>query len=172
MLSKEELNRRAINLTEFIEEMGSKCSLDELTDFMVDNYEDVEPDFVYKDSITLCSSNGYIHADKNGKVTKVETFKVPEAYSNFTKIKQLDVEEWSFTYPDKDLEGEHDILDFGYWLTDGTYERPCYDWREMRKEMLIQQERELEVSLQGKMPDFDCDCKCCWGIVFPEEIWK
>ena len=68
---------------------------------------------------------------------------------------KIDVDEWRLRYPGEDMEGEHDVLDFGYWChkrakgEDGrrhqvaVYEPPCEDWRKEREEMIAQEKEEL-----------------------------
>lgn len=81
---------------------------------------------------TLISSNGQIHFNTvSGTVTggngKRAFGKTP---------KKIDVEEWKRRYPDEHhlLAAQNDILDFGIWWTDGSYEPPCEDWRKDREE--------------------------------------
>lgn len=57
---------------------------------------------------------------------------------------KIDVDEWRQRYPGEDMEGEHDVLDFGYWYYEKKpgakrgrrnveYEEPCEDWRKDRE---------------------------------------
>jgi hypothetical protein len=56
-------------------------------------------------------------------------------YTSYSKYR-YDVKEWMETYSDETLAGNHiDILDLGYWLPDGRYAEPEYDWREEVKIM-------------------------------------
>ena len=67
---------------------------------------------------------------------------------------KVDVDEWRLRYPGEDIEGEHDILDFGFWyyaVADGNenaatnrtrYEPPCENWR-LEREAMIKEEKEL-----------------------------
>jgi hypothetical protein len=48
----------------------------------------------------------------------------------YDDIQRFDVAEWLAEYPGESLAGTcNDILDLGYWMNDGTYVEPCYDWR-------------------------------------------
>lgn len=49
---------------------------------------------------------------------------------------RIDVEEWRRRYPDEHgiLAECHDILDFGYWVSDSIYIPPDEDWRKDREE--------------------------------------
>lgn len=49
---------------------------------------------------------------------------------------KIDVAEWRRRYPGEPMEGDHDILDFGYWVRNGTYEAPCEEWREDREKRI------------------------------------
>jgi len=128
----EATKRKAVQLTKYVEETGRCTLVSELVDFVVNNYDKMVPHFVHDPVITLLSSSGYVYADRNGHVVGTELFGNPQTDKDcyhLDQIKDLDLEEWSYSHPDEEIEGEHDILDFGYWLKDGTYERPCYHWR-------------------------------------------
>lgn len=52
------------------------------------------------------------------------------------KVLRVDVEEWRATYPDEELKGVHNSLDFGFWYReyDGTsYSAPWGDWRKRHR---------------------------------------
>lgn len=65
---------------------------------------------------TVISTNLYLPGDPEGETLK--------------DIESFDVEEWKETY-NKDIAPESviDILDFGYYLKNGTHEPPAYEWR-------------------------------------------
>ncbi len=48
------------------------------------------------------------------------------------QVERFDVEEYKKFYGVEKLHGDKDIdiLDLGYWGTDGIYEEPCHEWRE------------------------------------------
>lgn len=84
---------------------------------------------------------------------------------------KIDVEEWHKRYPNEDIcqFGEHDILDFGYWMSDGAYEPPCENWRIGRAERR-KQEAEYDASHPWKPVADDCvhtvwKCSKCGFIV-------
>ena len=144
MLTREELQKRAVKLTEFIEALGDTCGIDELHDFTLNNYSKVEPYFVLPEPprvITVVSTHGIITADKDGKVIEVLSYigsRSPATWE-LLAIDRLDVVEWQYSYPFDDItDGELDILDIGYWNKDGSYERPCYSWREEREQALLE----------------------------------
>jgi len=62
-----------------------------------------------------------------------ETGNVTERHphsSAYSDIMRLDVREWERAYPGEGVHvGIHDILDFGYWLDDGTYVGASEDFR-------------------------------------------
>ena len=55
------------------------------------------------------------------------------------KPDKIDVAEWRKRYPGEDMEGSHDVLDFGYWMRSGKYEPPCEEWR-LDREARIKEE--------------------------------
>ena len=63
---------------------------------------------------------------------------------------KIDVDEWRQRYPGEGMEGEHDVLDFGYWYYEkkpGTkrerrnvgYEGPCEDRRKDREARIAEE---------------------------------
>lgn len=53
---------------------------------------------------------------------------------------KVDIDEWRLRYPGEEVEGEHDILDFGFWYYDdrarkrnAKYEPPSESWRLQRE---------------------------------------
>ena len=99
----------------------------------------------------LCSIHGKIEFDvDSGFVTATE---LDSAFTG--RPYKIDVDEWRLRYPGEDMEGEHNILDFGYWYyrtakneqgkrrKDVAYEPPCEDWRKEREEMIAQDKEEL-----------------------------
>jgi len=79
-------------------------------------------------TITAFSSHGTIDFDsETGLVISQTLDECNDCCPN--NIGTFDVKEYARTYghkPDTDI----DILDLGYWLKDGTYEEPAYDWRD------------------------------------------
>lgn len=49
---------------------------------------------------------------------------------------RVDIEEYKKYYGTEFNEGV-DILDIGYWMEDGSYEPPENDWREEKKQLLL-----------------------------------
>lgn len=85
----------------------------------------------------LISSCGSVTFDAdNGVVTECDLD--PEDYPSDDCPAVVDVDEWKLRYPGEwsILPNEHDILDFGYWKRDGTYEPPCENWRLDREERI------------------------------------
>lgn len=88
----------------------------------------------------LFSSHGKIEFDvDSGFVTATE---LDRAFTG--RPYKIDVDEWRLRYPGEDMEGEHDILDFGFWLRakpgeEQRYEPPCEDWRKEREEMIAEE---------------------------------
>lgn len=82
-------------------------------------------------SIHLTGSHGTLVVDEQtGDVQHYyrENDRETREDGDYDDIARIDVEEWKRTYPQDTLDGG-DILDFGYWMTDGTYVPPCEDWR-------------------------------------------
>ena len=78
----------------------------------------------------LASSNGDIVFDTvTGNV--IEVREVDTSVSALSDIVRVDVEEWLRQYPDEValLPNTHDILDFGLWRKDGSYDPPSPMWR-------------------------------------------
>lgn len=42
---------------------------------------------------------------------------------------RVNVAEWQRRYPGEDICLGNDILDYGYWMADGTYVPPAEEWR-------------------------------------------
>lgn len=59
----------------------------------------------------------------------------PEGSQEYTNIARFDLQEWRAHYGQVACDGG-DILDFGYWLHDETYEPPEADWRAAWREVL------------------------------------
>ena len=78
------------------------------------------------ETLTIYSSNGELCVD-------VATGLVDKGASDYydtdelKHISQFDIEEFCVFWNCEPQEG--DILDFGYWMDDGTYEPPAMDWR-------------------------------------------
>lgn len=78
---------------------------------------------------TVSSSNGELKVDvTTGDV--VSCF-MGEGGEGIDQIQRFDVAE-NEKYNGREIEegDDLDILDFGYWCKDGTYEEPAHDWRE------------------------------------------
>ena len=91
----------------------------------------------------LNSSCGFVVFDcDSGVVTNCELD--PDGYSPDQCPAVVDVDEWRARYPGEwgALENNHDILDFGYWKRDGSYEPPCESWRKERAEMIEEENKE------------------------------
>ena len=100
----------------------------------------------------LRSSHGSIVFDtQSGFVKSEETDLGPEFGPAPYKI---DVDEWRLRYPGESMEGEHDVLDFGYWYHKGrsssVYEPPCEDWRRDREDRLRAEEMAGRPALAGE----------------------
>jgi len=77
--------------------------------------------------VEVAGSRGILVADP-------ETGNVTDRHPHsgvYSDIVRLDVKEWERTYPGESAAaGIHDILDFGYWLDDGTYVKASEDFRQ------------------------------------------
>ena len=62
--------------------------------------------------------------DRSGRVLAYE----PEGSEEYVDIARFDLQEWRAYCAGAECDGG-DILDFGYWLQDETYEPPEPDWR-------------------------------------------
>lgn len=76
---------------------------------------------------TVHSSNGELVIDESGSVIVDES---TYDNDNLKGIVRFNVKEYKKHYPDEPEPGTYDILDLGYWTSDGEYEPPCTDWRE------------------------------------------
>ena len=64
-------------------------------------------------SAVLRSSHGHIAFDTGSGFVSAEG---TELDSDFGPVPfKVDVDEWRLRYPGESLDGEHDVLDFGYW---------------------------------------------------------
>jgi len=93
------------------------------------------PPPVYK----VRSSHGGFKVDWNGNVINLELFMPEEAKEteDLKHIVRFDLDEWRRYHESlkDDPWDSIDILDLGYWLDDGSYEEPEWDWRrEMREQ--------------------------------------
>ena len=80
---------------------------------------------------TLMSTHGEI--DFNIVTGEVTDLRIAEYMERIPKT--IDVDEWRNRYPGETLLAEqHDILDFGMWFEDDTYDGPCEDWRVDREQ--------------------------------------
>lgn len=95
----------------------------------------------------LMSSNGEVLFDTDsGLALEIVNYDDDPVLSGIDKV---DVDEWRRRYPGEDMEGEHDILDFGYWyresegfMTEFKYEPPCEAWRIEREDMIADEKKE------------------------------
>lgn len=81
--------------------------------------------------ITLHSSHGDITFDGMGRVVE-NNLHVGDGDDDMRPDDvpvQLDIEEFRRTYPTFPIEGDHDILDWGFWMANGEYAPPEEDWR-------------------------------------------
>lgn len=73
----------------------------------------------------IYGDHGTVWVDENsGHVIGYE----PEGSEEYANIVRFDLAEWRAHYGQEKCSGG-DILDFGYWLLDRTYEAPEADWR-------------------------------------------
>lgn len=86
----------------------------------------------------LCSSHGKLTFDT--ETGRVLVCSLERSFG--PKPVRVDVAEWQARYPGESIVGEHDILDFGYWLRNDKYEAPCEDWRLDREERIGQEKAE------------------------------
>ncbi len=112
--------------------------MEELYEFVADNYEDISEFFTYKDPevntsiITVRTPHGILEVSLEGQVLRRTAYSLGRDVSawGFRNIVQLDLTEWCYSYPEKDATiGQHELMDFGYWNTKGEYTRPVYSWR-------------------------------------------
>lgn len=95
------------------------------------------------------SSQGTLEVDDTGKVTGIiyngKTGPVTidlETITYLLSIERFNLSEYAEYYGKEDDE-EFDILDLGYWTTDGTYEPPVEEWRkQIEKELASRKEGE------------------------------
>jgi hypothetical protein len=74
--------------------------------------------------VIALSSHGEIEFDgTTGQIVENKT-------KGYINIARFDVEEWKEYYKGEKLEGDIDILDLGYWETNGTYVPPVEAWRQ------------------------------------------
>lgn len=93
----------------------------------------------------LISSDGSVMFDADtGFVTGVDDFGDPASFLH--SIGRIDVEEWLRRYPGEAdvLPNEHDILDFGLYFADGSYDPPCESWRKDREQTLKKEDKTHE----------------------------
>jgi hypothetical protein len=88
------------------------------------------------------SSHGTLEIDDTGKVTgiiadgKTGAIILPnEGLSFLFTIERFNLKEYGEHYSESG-HTEFDILDLGYWTTDGTYEPPVEQWRKQIEEEL------------------------------------
>lgn len=89
----------------------------------------------------LCSSHGTITF--NAETGRVLCSNLDRDFGK--KPVRIDVEEWKKRYPLEHhlLAEEHDVLDFGMWFRDDSYEPPEESWR-LEREKMRQQDAETE----------------------------
>jgi hypothetical protein len=101
-----------------------------------DNFKDIEPEPKPQpapSTFFVSSSHGMLTAQINdGKVIEVHLYPPEDAEGRtLNNIDRFDVEEWRRYYPGEKIEPDAsmDILDFGLWNKNGTYEQPEMEWR-------------------------------------------
>ena len=99
----------------------------------VQDEDDVEKTF------TIYSSHGELSVRvDDGEILNVDSTEDEDDY--LPNIARIDIDEWEAQYPGEELkDSHHDILNFGYWNNDGSYDKPEQSWREDRKQNLIDQ---------------------------------
>ena len=79
----------------------------------------------------ISGNHGALAVDESsGRVIDYE----PEGAEEYANIACFDLLEWRAHYGRAKCDGG-DILDFGYWRLDGTYEPPEADWRATWREL-------------------------------------
>lgn len=84
------------------------------------------------ETFRVMSSHGEFEARvEDGQVLKAELYEPVDADAeNLRNIDRFDVDEWRTHWKEELKPGtSQDILDFGYWNKDGSYERPVDDFR-------------------------------------------
>jgi len=85
-----------------------------------------------KTTFNVLGSHGELGVDSD--TGRVLTRTPEDAYQ---EVKRLNVSEWRRYYIEELASGVcHDILDFGYWLSDGSYEPPEHSWRQMYRTLV------------------------------------
>lgn len=83
---------------------------------------------------TVHSSHGDLAVDSlTGAVLVAASvyFKGSDDAESLRHIARFNLDEWRKTYPGEIMTGTHiDILDLGFWITDGTYTPPDEFWRD------------------------------------------
>lgn len=77
-------------------------------------------------TVMIYGSNGYMDITADGTVVKLYD---THGATDYNDIVKFDVEEYKKFYNVKELPTDQDILDYGLWRKDGTYEEPAHEWR-------------------------------------------
>ena len=94
------------------------------------------------DLFTINGSYGSLNIDcKTGKVHSILDTSYDGYEGEYDDIDRFNIEEWEKEYPGELLKDQEiDILDFGYWLKDGTYYEPTESFREEYRNSIKEQD--------------------------------
>jgi hypothetical protein len=82
----------------------------------------------------VSGSHGELKFDpKTGKTNNSDLLVTNSEYKNITKIDVIEYRKFYGYKRVSDMPTDIDILDVGYWQSNGDYEPPCADWREEAK---------------------------------------
>lgn len=112
--------------------------------------------------ITLIGSQGNVDFNSDGtRVLNGENTAYPD-------ITAININEWTNRYPEESLDRDcaHDILDFGTYYVDGTYDPPCEDWRNDREERMgeVHWETCPDCEGTGKIEIYYEHAGCMYGL--------
>lgn len=110
-----------------VEAMDFSDIADTIRGFIEDALAEVES---AKNEKTVNSSHGQLIIDADGTVLVGKTTYHDDELRN---IVRFDLPEHRKYYASKPEPDSYDILDLGYWMKDGTFEPPAFDWREIEK---------------------------------------
>ena len=72
-----------------------------------------------------------------GVILSKDLYYTSDGENYLEELMMADIIEWQREYPNESLAGSiHDILDFGFWSNDTTYDGPSEDWRSDRRDRL------------------------------------
>jgi hypothetical protein len=102
--------------------------------FLLEDKEVRDMEKIADPTFTICGTHGELTVRLNDGV--VIERNPEDAYRE--EVVRADVNEWRRTYSDERLQAgsSHDILDFGTWNPQGSYEGPELSWREERAELV------------------------------------